>query len=68
MRQRYMKNASSATHVGVVLLECCLPLEAEESVVDLDLLEAEFFDDECVVIVYRLPSQGGSYTRFITQS
>ncbi|TFK41138.1 anaphase-promoting complex, cyclosome, subunit 4-domain-containing protein [Crucibulum laeve] len=39
--------------VGVALLECYLPEEHEQGLLDLDLLEAEFLDDECVVIVYR---------------
>lgn len=47
----------------VALLECCLPGEEEEILVHLDLLEVEFFDDECVVIVYRLRDQD-SKSRF----
>ena len=48
------------SEIGVGLLEYHLPEEylggegQEESQVDLELLDAEFFDDECVVIVYRL--------------
>ncbi|KAF9015181.1 anaphase-promoting complex, cyclosome, subunit 4-domain-containing protein [Cyathus striatus] len=41
--------------VSIALLECYLPEEEqEETVHDLELLEAEFLDDECVVIIYRL--------------
>ncbi|KAF8078603.1 anaphase-promoting complex, cyclosome, subunit 4-domain-containing protein [Lyophyllum atratum] len=40
--------------VGVVLLEPLLPVGDEAISVDLDLLEADFFDDECMVIVYRI--------------
>lgn len=45
-------------NVGIALLECCIAGE-EGAQVDLELLEAEFFDDECVVIVYRLRTEGG---------
>lgn len=35
------------------LLECNIPNEDGVNQ-EFDILEAEFFDDECVVIVYRL--------------
>lgn len=41
------------SEIGMVLLECYLLEEGEERS-DFDLLEADFFDDECVVILYRL--------------
>lgn len=39
--------------IGGVLLQCYLPEEGDEES-NLDLLDADFFDDECVVIIYRL--------------
>lgn len=42
--------------VNVALLEPLLPTEGEGSVVDVDLLEVNFFDDESVIMVYRLRS------------
>lgn len=48
------------SEIGIALLEYYLPEEylagegREESQVDLELLDADFFDDECVVIIYRL--------------
>ncbi|KAF8807426.1 hypothetical protein BYT27DRAFT_7099450 [Phlegmacium glaucopus] len=48
------------SEIGIVLLEYYLPEEylagegQEESQLDLELLDADFFDDECVVIIYRL--------------
>lgn len=44
--------------IGVALLECHLPEEVqEESQPDIEILEADFFDDESVVIVYRLQTR-----------
>jgi len=42
--------------VNVALLEPLLPTEGEGSVVDVDLLEVNFFDDESVITVFRLRS------------
>ena len=48
------------SEIGIALLEYYLPEEylagegQEESQVDLELVDADFFDDECVVIIYRL--------------
>ncbi|KAJ7293596.1 anaphase-promoting complex, cyclosome, subunit 4-domain-containing protein [Mycena rebaudengoi] len=51
-RLRFGEKASPLPlSVGVALLECCLPAEQEE--------KPTFFDDECVVIVYRLRNQPG---------
>ncbi|KAJ4486184.1 anaphase-promoting complex, cyclosome, subunit 4-domain-containing protein [Lentinula aciculospora] len=50
VRQRYGHNSS---HVEVAVHECCLRRGEEESVVGVDLLALEFFDDETIVIVYR---------------
>lgn len=44
--------------VEMCLLECCIENE-DGSKEELDVLEAEFFDDECVVIVYRLRGEDG---------
>ncbi|KAH9486913.1 hypothetical protein JR316_0000979 [Psilocybe cubensis] len=41
------------SEIGVALLECYLTEEGEEQS-NFDLLDADFFDDECVVIIYRL--------------
>lgn len=44
--------------IGVALLECHLPEEGqEESQPDIEILEADFFDEESVVIVYRLQTR-----------
>ncbi|KAF8973944.1 anaphase-promoting complex, cyclosome, subunit 4-domain-containing protein [Flammula alnicola] len=45
--------AELPSEIGITLLECYLPEEDEEQS-NFDLLDADFFDDECVVIVYRL--------------
>lgn len=58
-RQRYGdKTLQLPIHVEIAMLECSFAEEGEEAV-ELELLEAEFFDDECVVIIYRLPSRDG---------
>jgi len=41
-----------APEIGAAILECCLEEKAGEG--DIYPLNAEFFDDESVVIVYRL--------------
>lgn len=48
--------AGVASDIGIALLECYLP-EEEEDRSNIELLDADFFDDECVVIVYRLHSR-----------
>jgi len=55
-------------HVGVALLECRLSPEVQQpdqEPVDFDLLEVDFFDDESLVVVYRLPTKDGSGSTFI---
>ena len=42
--------------VNVAVLEPLLPTEGEGSVDDVDLLEVNFFDDESVIMVFRLRS------------
>ena len=43
------------SEIGIALLECYLPEEESEAArSNIALLDADFFDDECVVIVYRL--------------
>ena len=47
------------SEIGVALLEYYLPEEylageGQEGQLDLELLDVDFFDDECVVIIYRL--------------
>jgi hypothetical protein len=51
------------SEIGVALLEYYLPEgylgeedEEEESQVDLELLDADFFDDEYLVVIYRRES------------
>ncbi|KAF8203639.1 anaphase-promoting complex, cyclosome, subunit 4-domain-containing protein [Pholiota molesta] len=48
--------AGVPSDIGIALLECYLPEEEEERS-NIELLDADFFDDECVVIVYRLHSR-----------
>jgi len=48
------------SEIGIALLECYLLEEGEERS-DFDLLEADFFDDECVVILYRLRQRESQY-------
>ncbi|KAG6911951.1 hypothetical protein DXG01_000199 [Tephrocybe rancida] len=49
----------SPSEVGVVLLEPFSLAGLEETSTGLDLLEVDFLDDECVVIVYRVHGDGG---------
>ncbi|KAJ7591382.1 anaphase-promoting complex, cyclosome, subunit 4-domain-containing protein [Mycena floridula] len=49
-------------HAEVALLECGVTMEEGQSE-DLELLDAEFFDEEVLVIMFRLPSK--SNTAFI---
>lgn len=52
--------------IGVAVLECHLAEEDEEDG-HIELLEADFFDDECVVIVYRLRGkESGSIGRLLS--
>jgi len=50
------------SEIGIALLECYLLEEGEERS-DFDLLEADFFDDEYVVILYRLRQRESQYKR-----
>ena len=50
-RLRFNEALESPFEVAIVLLERFLSDEWEN---DFDLLEADFFDDECMVIIYRL--------------
>ncbi|KAJ6575135.1 anaphase-promoting complex, cyclosome, subunit 4-domain-containing protein [Mycena capillaripes] len=44
--------------VGIALLDGILPAEQEEAgPLHLEILDAQFFDDSCVVIVYRIRNQ-----------
>jgi hypothetical protein len=43
--------------ISIVLLECC---GAEEDAVAIDIVNAEFFDEESLLIVYRCQNQGTS--------
>lgn len=56
------------SEIGIALLECYLPEEEDEAArSNLALLDADFFDDECVVIVYRLQErESESNRRFFT--
>ncbi|KAF9481412.1 hypothetical protein BDN70DRAFT_876389 [Pholiota conissans] len=49
--------AEAQSEIGIALLECYLPEEEEEDRSNIELLDADFFDDECVVIVYRLDTR-----------
>ncbi|PFH54494.1 hypothetical protein AMATHDRAFT_134140 [Amanita thiersii Skay4041] len=46
--------------VGFIPLECCLSEEGKDDQVAFDLLETDFFDDELMVIVYRLRNRDKS--------
>jgi len=55
-------NTSSPFHIGIALLECCLADNIEEPgerLDGLDLLAADFFDDESIVVVLRLRTEDG---------
>lgn len=39
--------------VSVAVLQCAAPLGAEGAMVPVEILDAEFFDDNTLVIVYR---------------
>jgi anaphase-promoting complex subunit 4 len=52
--------SSSPFHIGVVLLECCLTDDVDDRrkrLDSFDLLEADFFDDESIVVVFRLRTE-----------
>ncbi|KAL0071986.1 hypothetical protein AAF712_000909 [Marasmius tenuissimus] len=56
LRHRY--DESPVFQTEVALLECCL-IQEDGSSSQLELLAFDFFDDECVVIVYRYPPTDG---------
>ncbi|PPQ64261.1 hypothetical protein CVT24_008399, partial [Panaeolus cyanescens] len=43
-----------ASEIGVGLLQCYLPEEDGQGTMDLELVDGEFFDDEWLIIVYRV--------------
>ncbi|KAJ7092748.1 anaphase-promoting complex, cyclosome, subunit 4-domain-containing protein [Mycena epipterygia] len=54
------KTSQLPLSVGIALLEGLLPAEQEDAApVHLEILDAEFFDDSSVVIVYRIHNQPG---------
>jgi hypothetical protein len=61
---RYGQEASQMSlPIDIALLECRLPEEAQERMEiteDFDLLEADFFDDESIVVVFRLHRKNGN--------
>lgn len=50
--------------VNVALLEPLLPTE-EGSVDDVDLLEVNFFDDESVIMVFRLRTNPSEFSQVV---
>jgi hypothetical protein len=66
---RYNQEASHIpSPIDVALLECRISAEAREQlkmVDDFDLLEADFFDDESIVIVLRLSRTNGNLNSWI---
>ena len=55
------KTSQLPPSVGIALLDGMLPAEQEEAApAHLDILDAQFFDDSCVVIVYRIRNQPGA--------
>lgn len=46
----------TSTSIGIAILETHIPEEESEEGIGLDILDAQFFDDESMVIVYRLPA------------
>lgn len=59
-RLRFKEASSVPYEVGFVPIECCLEDEAPDEPPSFDLLEAEYFDDEFIVIIYRLRSKDKS--------
>ncbi|KAJ7181678.1 anaphase-promoting complex, cyclosome, subunit 4-domain-containing protein [Mycena crocata] len=54
------KTSQLPLSVGIALLDGLLPAEQEDAgPVHLEILDAEFFDESCVVIVYRIRNQPG---------
>jgi anaphase-promoting complex subunit 4 len=54
------KTSQLPPSVGIALLDGMLPAEQEEaSPLHLEILDAQFFDDSCVVIIYRIRNQPG---------
>lgn len=63
MRMRYQEASHIPPPTDIALLECRLTEEAQEQLAltdDFDLLEADFFDDESIVIVFRLRRTNGT--------
>lgn len=64
-----MKTAVSS-HVNVAVLNCCVPWpgdeENENEMMPIELLDAEFFDENSLIVVYRFRNrEGGEFAALL---
>lgn len=59
------KTTLMPSHVNVAVLNCCVPLPGEEDnekeMMPIELLDAEFFDENSLIVVYRLRNREGQW-------
>ncbi|KAG7099237.1 hypothetical protein E1B28_001101 [Marasmius oreades] len=59
LRHRY-EDSGPTFRVDVALLQCCT-VQDDEASINMEILAFEFFDDHCMIILYRLPPDGGTF-------
>ena len=50
--------------IQVSLLECSIPELSGRGNIEVDILDAEFFDDEILILVYRIKETEGKESTF----
>ncbi|KAI0684827.1 hypothetical protein BC835DRAFT_1387651 [Cytidiella melzeri] len=65
VRMHHAKHGSGLAHsISFVSLQCCIaPTEADEHTVPIEVLDAEFFDEQVLIIVYRPLNQEAGLQR-----
>ncbi|OBZ78996.1 Anaphase-promoting complex subunit 4 [Grifola frondosa] len=58
-RMQHSLAAGSSFSVSISVLECCIAQEDADAVVPIELLDAEFFDENVLVLAYRVKDQQG---------
>ncbi|KAI0695596.1 anaphase-promoting complex, cyclosome, subunit 4-domain-containing protein [Cytidiella melzeri] len=68
VRMHHAKDGSELAHsISFVSLQCCIaPTEADEHAVPIEVLDAEFFDEQVLIIVYRPLDQEQGATSIAT--
>jgi anaphase-promoting complex subunit 4 len=56
-RLRFNEANGIPHEIGFIAIKICLSEESNERRPGFELLEAEFFDDELIVVIYRLRSK-----------